>query len=64
MKAAAEKLYPDACEDLIRCYTSGAFGIEKNQNKINELIEKVCADGKYGWNQECFRFDELILFAN
>ena len=64
MKAAAEKLYPDACEDLIRCYTSGAFGIEKNQNKINELIEKVCADGKYGWNQECFRFDEIIPFDN
>lgn len=64
MKAAAEKLYPEACEDLIRCYTSGAFGVEKNQDKINELIEKVCADGKYGWNQECFRFDEIIPFDN
>ena len=49
IKSAAEKLYPEACEDLIRCYTSGAFGVEKNQDKINELIEKVCTDGKYRW---------------
>ena len=64
MKVAAEKLYPEACEDLIRCYTSGAFGIEKNQNKINELIEKVCADGKYRWDQEKFTFEEIIPFDN
>ena len=30
MKTATEKLYPEACEDLIRCYSSGAFGIDMN----------------------------------
>ncbi len=56
IKKAAKRLHPQACEDLIRCYRFGAFGIKKNILFAKILIALVCLKNNcsYDWKSMDF----------